>query len=320
MLKTRPLLKAEARVLTKANPTFGRQMALLRLLSFVVSTILAITLGNPVIEQINTVLGLMEVGGFTESQLIFILQSLFFTVGSRLSVVILVEFVWNMVATNLRFGILTSMRKVAAAEGSAQMSDLINGFPIFGRVVWMSVLISLLILGRSLLFLLVVTAVVAIMVMLGASGLAILFYVLALIAYIVFVLCISYRYILAEYILAENPSFTARQAIRESVTCSKGRIKTLLTFDLSFFGWALLFLAIEWGLGKIFGFALPAIATYIVTLILLPVYAWFHTYVCMSFTLFFRNIVGLNQQEAPPAPPPYSGGTGGSYSGPDIQI
>ena len=321
MLKSRPKIKEEARALIKANPVLSRQMFVYRLLGLIFSTVLAVMLGNPVMEQINTVVELVQSSGYTYSQQLLVLQRMFLSVAGRLSILMLAQMVWNMFFVNLRFGVLTSIRKVAAGEGSAQMSDLTSGFPLFGRVVWLDFLVSLFILLRSLLFALFMGILVTALSFVGGYWMSSISLMLASIAFMIFVFLTAYRYILAEYILAENPAFTARQAIREAVACSKKRIGLFFGFDLSFLGWALLFAGVDYALGKLLGIFLPEIGSYISTFIMLPALVWVNTYISTGFTLLFRNLVGLDRpQEAPPAPPPYSGGTGGTYSGPDIQI
>ena len=50
----------------------------------------------------------------------------------------------------------------------------------------------------------------------------------------------SYSYSLAPYILAENPTMTAREALNESKRITTGAKKDLFVMDLSFIGWILL--------------------------------------------------------------------------------
>ena len=50
----------------------------------------------------------------------------------------------------------------------------------------------------------------------------------------------GYSYSLAPYILAENPTMTARQALNESKRITNGAKKDLFVMDLSFIGWMLL--------------------------------------------------------------------------------
>ena len=50
----------------------------------------------------------------------------------------------------------------------------------------------------------------------------------------------SYSYSLAPYILAENPTMTAREALNESKRITTGAKKDLFVMDLSFLGWMML--------------------------------------------------------------------------------
>lgn len=50
----------------------------------------------------------------------------------------------------------------------------------------------------------------------------------------------SYAYSMAPYVLADNPTFTAREALRESKRITQGHKGQLFILELSFFGWILL--------------------------------------------------------------------------------
>lgn len=50
----------------------------------------------------------------------------------------------------------------------------------------------------------------------------------------------SYAYSMAPYVLADNPTFTAREALRESKRITQGHKGQLFVLELSFFGWMLL--------------------------------------------------------------------------------
>ena len=50
----------------------------------------------------------------------------------------------------------------------------------------------------------------------------------------------AYSYSMAPFILAENPTLTARAALNESKRITMGAKKDLFVMDLSFIGWALL--------------------------------------------------------------------------------
>ena len=45
---------------------------------------------------------------------------------------------------------------------------------------------------------------------------------------------------MAPYVLADNPTFTAREALRESKRITQGHKGQLFVLELSFFGWMLL--------------------------------------------------------------------------------
>ncbi len=66
---------------------------------------------------------------------------------------------------------------------------------------------------------------------------AIAVYIIALVAMVVF---ITYRYFAAYFLLMEYPQLTARQALKLSVTITKGHKWKLFVLDLSFLPWILL--------------------------------------------------------------------------------
>ena len=315
MLKTRKQLKAEAQGVLRANPMLRRQMLAFRLLGLAFSTVLGLSVGNPLTERFNEVLALIEAGNFTWNQIMLILQRTVTTNLGKITIVTVANLVWYLFATVVIFGMLMSIRRVVAQERPAQMSDLFDGFPLFGKAAGLSVLTTLLIFVRTL------PAIVMIVVAQMAVGPNWMMSSLITCAGTIYAVRVSYRYEFATYILAEKPGLTVKQAIRESIDCTKGRIGALFSFDMSFIGWSFFVLGIEWLVAFVLGLAVPAIAPYIAALVVLPLCAWLYTYMNTSYTLFFRNVVGLDRPEASTAaPPPYTGGTGGSYSGPDIQI
>lgn len=91
----------------------------------------------------------------------------------------------------------------------AEVSDLFSAFDIFGRALWLRILMGLKIFAWSLLFL--IPGIVA-----------------------------AFRYAMAPYILAENPQLTAEQAIELSKQMMDGKKGDLFVLHLSFIGWALL--------------------------------------------------------------------------------
>ena len=91
----------------------------------------------------------------------------------------------------------------------AQFEDLFSAFDIFGNAFVLNLLIVLKVFAWSLLF--VIPGIIA-----------------------------AYRYSMATYIMAENPTIAPTEAIERSKALMDGRKGDLFCLDLSFFGWALL--------------------------------------------------------------------------------
>lgn len=79
----------------------------------------------------------------------------------------------------------------------------------------------------------------------------------------------SYSYALTDYILAENPTLTASQAIEQSKILMKGNRFRYFCLELSFFGWAVL-CVLTFGVGLI----------------------WFIPYMQAAFAAFYRDVSG----------------------------
>jgi len=102
----------------------------------------------------------------------------------------------------------------------AAVGVLFSRFEIFGRALWLRVVMAVRIFLRSAL--LIVPGIVA-----------------------------SYRYALAPYLMAENPNMTANEAIEESKRLMAGKKGRLFCMHLSFIGWWVLVLLTA-GLGTVF--------------------------------------------------------------------
>ncbi len=75
-------------------------------------------------------------------------------------------------------------------------------------------------------------------------------------------------YSMAPYVLAENKELTARECMNRSKAITKGRLKELLLFDLSFVGWHLL-AVLTMGIG----------------------YIWIKPYISAAFANHYRELV-----------------------------
>ena len=83
----------------------------------------------------------------------------------------------------------------------------------------------------------------------------------------------SYSYALTGFILAENPHYTAREALSESKRIMKGRKGRLFALDMSFFGWHCLCM-LSLGIG----------------------YIWLAPYIQASYAVFYREV--MNEENA----------------------
>ena len=90
-----------------------------------------------------------------------------------------------------------------------QVGNIFDGFSIFGKAFWLSIITSFFIMLWSLL--LIVPGIMK-----------------------------TYAYMMAPYILAENPELKAREALNESKRITDGHKMNLFVLHLSFIGWGLL--------------------------------------------------------------------------------
>jgi|GEM_PF-1715495 len=321
MRKARKQIKTEAKTLFRTNPVIFRQILVFRLISFAVSLVLGLFIGNP-IDEVMRVVELVEAGGFTIDQQSLILMRAIEAHGGSLAMSLAANIIWFMISSVLVFGVLTSIRRAVVGEGPIELSDLTSGISVFARVVSLNILKSLNITCYFVIIFVPLMFVSAgIIGFLGPIAGSFFFWLFTMLSSILTV-WFSCRYTFAEYILAENPGLTGPQALRASVTCSKQRIREIFFFAVSFLGWSALILLADFGLSWAFEFLTPTYAGYIVSLILIPAKALLSAYMLSGYTIFFRNFVGLDQAQepTPDAPPPDFGGTGSSYTGPDIQI
>ncbi len=100
------------------------------------------------------------------------------------------------------------------------LDDLFSRFSIFGRALWLRVLMGLKIFAWLLL--LVIPGIIA-----------------------------AYRYAMAPYLMAEHPELTASAAIEKSKELMNGNKGRLFCLGLSFIGWYLL-VACTFGIGAVF--------------------------------------------------------------------
>lgn len=94
----------------------------------------------------------------------------------------------------------------------------------------------------------------------------------------------AYRYSMATYIMAENPTITPTEAIERSKALMDGRKGDLFCLDLSFIGWALL-TVLTAGIGAL----------------------WLTPYMAVSRAAFYRSLPRSMGDRAPNGWQPQSG-------------
>lgn len=135
----------------------------------------------------------------------------------------------------------------------AQFEDLFSVFDIFGSAFVLNLLIALKVFAWSLLF--VIPGIIA-----------------------------AYRYSMATYIMAENPTIAPTEAIERSKALMDGRKGDLFCLDLSFIGWALL-TVLTAGIGAL----------------------WLTPYMAVSRAAFYRSLPRSMGDRAPNGWQPQSG-------------
>ena len=226
-----------------------------------------------------------------------------------------------VIGFGLQLWCLWTVRRLSPGAGA-----LIQGCSVWGRVLWMNVLIALrvyllcffalmgLMLAAELIFpplaYLVYTTPVA-----AANLLA------PVVTLLIWVLML--RYALAPYLLADRPEDGASAAVRRSAEMMRGFKWELAKLDLSFLGWEAVNLLLSYAVQGFFliqGGLLPLLqaadwenalllaasvsgsaAVYAVTaLVTLPISLWLLPYRGVSLAGFYQAREDLARQDAPP--------------------
>ena len=95
------------------------------------------------------------------------------------------------------------------AGNKPDIGDVFKGFSLFGKALWLNIITGFFVMLWSML--LFVPGIIK-----------------------------AFSYMMAPYILAENPTMTAREALNESKRITKGHKMNLFVLCLSFIGWYLL--------------------------------------------------------------------------------
>ena len=239
----------------------------------------------------------------------------------------------TLLATVLSFGYQLWALKVYRRQDPGY-STLIDGFSMAGRIILMKVYIWLCEMAWIIL-LTIPAAILSVQALyLGLSP-----FFCTLILYLCMwlgTLFISYRYILAPFLLMDRPGAGPFAAVRESVALMRGWKWQFFKLDLSFLIWHFLNWILSWGVILIvdfpaflaliqmenldpltlaLGLQLSGLATLLSTLIQVPISLWVTPYSTVSYAGFYQTRV---QQPFPPVWGSYQGPYDGPYNGPDL--
>lgn len=140
--------------------------------------------------------------------------------GSLMLILLAVSLVMLFVGSAVELGYNRFNISLYERADNPPMSELFSRFSIYGRALWLRILMGLKIFAWSLLF--IIPGVIA-----------------------------AFRYAMAPYILAENPDLTASEAINKSKELMNGHKVRLWWLQLTFIGWILL-AGLTFGLGIVF--------------------------------------------------------------------
>lgn len=139
----------------------------------------------------------------------------------------------------MRAGFVLYIMRLVRGE-NCRGRDLLEGFPLAPQIIAQQLLIFLFSLLWSALATAVLSLAGVLLFLTGSQLLITLFYILFLIAVVVFSIWVQYRYVLSLYFLLDHPNQGVLSAIRSSVGAMKGWKVELLVLDLSMLGWSLL--------------------------------------------------------------------------------
>ena len=128
-------------------------------------------------------------------------------------------------------------------EGEAQIKSLFFGFKnCFGKAFKATLLVALRVLiGFAVLLAgLIPGAIMVAMETPLLTFLGVLVMTIGYIAGLILVIVITFKYVLVPMILADDPTLSAREAVRRSAELMKGNVIRYICLNLSFIGWYLL--------------------------------------------------------------------------------
>lgn len=159
--------------------------------------------------------------------------------GNRLVLYVFLSVLISLYTTVMAFGYTSYGLRLARGE-QPSYRNLLDGFPMAGRVILAAILMTIFLFLWEMVVLIPGMVVMVVLLLAGAEALAALWTVVFMIGVIVFILAIAYRYALTSYFLLDHPDMTALQAITASKQAMRGHKWELFVLELSFLGWAIL--------------------------------------------------------------------------------
>ena len=277
----RPALKREAKqILRTARP----HSFLVTLLYFLLTSGLSALIGLAVAHPLDLLASLAQ-QGLTPDRAILITFSDIGPVGLFLHILITV------------FGLVLSFGynrwALTASRGEqANISDLIYGFSMVGKVLLLTVLsIGYCLLWALFLFMagsLLMLVPTLLVPFLSPVITIIPFYILVFLGYALLVT----RYLrcsMAPFILLDDPDLSALQALRQSLRIMNTQTSHLFFLYLSFIGWGLLIVPITL-LAGLLGLALPLLSTVVTLIGTAALNLWLKAYTTIALCRFYDGL------------------------------
>ncbi len=286
----RPALKAEARrAMRTTRPRPMLVTLLYLLLTAGLSTLISIIVANPMLRIAE-----LTQQGLSPAQAIPIVLAGISPIGL---------FVHILVAA---FGLVMafgySRWALNAARGeNARISDLVSGFPMAGRVLWLNVLI--LVYGLVLELVFAMAARLAMLLFIWVPFLNVLaLWVLSFTAAVVPQL-LMLRYAMSTYCMLDDPELSAFQSMRRSRQLMVGRVAEFFFLNLSFIGWYLLIaLILTAAITLLVTAPIGGVIALVIALTALPLALWLGAYVTITECKFYDRLCAARptQSSQPP--------------------
>ena len=257
---------------------------LVTLVYFVLTTLLSAAISYLLYDPTADVMWCIQAGYGTEEIADFILANH----QRDLLMLLGVEFLYGLYITFMSFGYTSYALRMARNEQPG-MGHLFDGFARPLRVLWADILVNLF----TLLWSLVIVIPLSLLLTLGGLDMENSVYIITTVS-IVAVVAVTYRYRLTSYFIIDDPTCTARQAVRRSKQAMKGWKWSLFSLDMSFFGWMLLSVL----LSGFISYLLPVVITDVLAFWILP-------YRSASEANFYDAITGPSQPSGGFAGPDY---------------